>query len=167
MPLFEYECEACVSRYNADIDRLVEKLNKTNAGKVMKENPNFLYIEVTNPKTKKKVFSLGEQGKPDIRRFRYTLDEKKALYLELRNFRFSELIMDKEDEKKLKCPLCNRKKDVKRVFSTFRAILDDKSKREPRPGDDLKFHMDYKVQKEEEQRNQWVGYDHLNQYFNN
>lgn len=166
MPLYEYECEACVNRYNADIDRLVGKLTKTNAGKVMKDNPNFLYIEVTDPEKDKQLFSLGEKGQRDIRRFRYTIKNNKVLYLELRNFRFSELIMDKEDEKKLKCPLCGKKKDVKRVFSTFRAILDDKSKREPRPGDDLKFHMDYKVQKEEEQRNEWVGYDHLNQYFN-
>lgn len=167
MPLYEYECETCVSRYNADIDKLVAKLNKTNAGKIMKSNPNFLYIEVTDPEKRKEIFTLGEKGNPDIRRFRYTLDKNKVLYLELKNFRFSELILDKEDEKDLKCPLCNKKKGVKRVFSTFRAIFDDKSKREPRPGDDIKFHMDYKVQKEEERKNDWVGYDHLNQYFNN
>ncbi len=52
------------------------------------------------------------------------------------------------------------------MFSTFKAIFDDKNKREPRPGDDLKFHMDYKVQKDEERASSWVGQDYLNQYFN-
>nr|NIQ14117.1 hypothetical protein [Candidatus Dadabacteria bacterium] len=51
-------------------------------------------------------------------------------------------------------------------FSTFKAIFDDKNKRAPRPGDDLKFHMDYKVMKDEERASDWVGQDHLNQYFN-
>lgn len=166
MPLYEYECDTCVSRYNADIDALVEKLSKSNASKIKKSNPNFCYIEVANAGDGKQIFSLGEKGKPGTRRFRYKLKNNKVLYLELRNFRFSELIYEKEDEKKLVCPLCSDKKGVKRVFSTFKAIFDDKNKREPRPGDDLKWHLEYKEQKDEEMRNQWVGPDHLSQYFN-
>jgi len=30
----------------------------------------------------------------------------------------------------------------------------------------LRWHMEYKEQKDEEQRNDWVGQEHLNQYFN-
>ena len=166
MPLYEYECDNCMSRYNEDIDRLVGKLNKSNASKIMKNNPNICYIEVTDPEKNKEVFSMGEKGKPEIRRFKYRLDKKKALYLELKNFRFSELIYEKEDENDLICPLCNDGKGVRRVFSTFKAIFEDKSKRAPGPGDDLKWHMEYKEQKDEEMRNDWVGQDHLNQYFN-
>ena len=55
---------------------------------------------------------------------------------------------------------------VRRVFSTFKAIFDDKSKRPPGPGDELRWHMEYKQQKDEEMRNNWVGGDHLGQYFN-
>ena len=163
MPLYEYECDSCMQEYNDNIDNLVKKLSKTNAEKTIKKNPNISFIEVTEKG--KKGFVLGEKDTPNIRRFKYSLDKNKVLYMELKNFRFSELINDKEEEKKITCPLCSKKKSVRRVFSTFRAILDDKNKRAPRPGDDIKFHMDYKVQKDEEQQN-WVGQDHLNQYFN-
>ena len=162
MPLNEYECDSCMEEYNKDIDGLVEKLNKTNASKTIKNNPNISFIEVVEKG--KKGFSVGKKDTPNIRRFRYTVDNK-ILYMELKNFRFSELITDKKEEKKVSCPLCNNRKPVRRVFSTFRAIFDDKNKRAPKPGDDLKFHMDYKIQKDEEQK-RWVGQDHLNQYFN-
>lgn len=166
MPLFEYECDECIERYNNDIDALVAKLNKTNASKIKKSNEGFTYIEVTEGKKKKPLFALGEKSDSRaLRRFKYTLDNNKVLYLELKNFRFSELIYDKKDEKKLRCPVCNGK-DVQRVFSTFKAIFDDKSKRAPGPKDELQWHLEYKQQKDEEQRNDWVGQDHLNQYFN-
>ena len=166
MPLFEYECDACMDGYNKAIDELVEKLNKTNASKIKKGNDGILYIEVSDAKTKKELFSLGEKSKRrGPRRFRYTLDNGKVLYLELKDFRFSSLVMDEDDEKNLECPVC-RHKEPRRIFSTFKAIFDDKSKRAPGPGDELKWHMEYKEQKDEEQRNDWVGQEHLNQYFN-
>lgn len=167
MPLYEYECEGCVGKYNSDIDNLVAKLNKTNASKIFKSNEGFTYMEVTEDKTEELVFELGEKDKPDTRRFRYTLDNGKVLYLELKNFRFSELVSLGEDSDiDVDCPICEESVNVRRVFSTFKAIFDDKSKRAPRPGDDLKWHLEYKEQKDEEQRNDWVGQDHLNQYFN-
>jgi len=166
MPLFEYECDKCMEKYNKNIDSLAAKLNKTNASKIHKSNQGIEYVEVTDPKTKKSKFSIGEKGKRGIRRFKWTINKNNVLYMELKNFRFSELIYEKEEEKNLKCPICGKKAGVRRVFSTFKAIFDDKSKREPRPGDDLKYHMDYKVQKDEEQASSWVGQDHLNQYFN-
>ena len=166
MPLFEYECDQCIERYNRDIDALVAKLNKTNASKIKKDNPGFIYIEVTDDEKDKSLFSLGEKSESrSARRFRYKLDKNRVLYLELKNFRFSSLVYDKDDEKNISCPLCGGNK-VQRVFSTFKAIFDDKSKRAPGPGDELKWHLEYKQQKDEEMRNDWVGPDHLNQYFN-
>ena len=132
---------------------------------IKKKNPKLCYIEVSDAKKKKPLFVLGEKGKSDVRRFRYGLDTNMILYLELRNFRFSELIYDKKEEKKLVCPLCSKKKGVRRVFSTFKAIF-DKRDRAPRPGDELAWHLDYKKMKDEEIKNDWVGHDHLNQYFN-
>ncbi len=167
MPLYEYECDNCMRRYNSDIDSLVKKLTKTNASRIMKNNPNFRYIEVENPKTGKVVFSLGSKGERDIRRYRYKLDERKVLYLEIKNFRFTELVYDSDDAQQIVCPLCGREDAVRRVFSTFKAIFDDKNKRAPGPGDELQWHLEYKQQKDEEIRNEWVGYDYLNQYFNN
>ena len=167
MPLFEYECDKCMDGYNKSIDDLVAKLNKTNATKIKKGNSGILYIEVTDGKKNKQLFALGEKSnRRGPRRFRYTLDDKKILYLELKDFRFSSLVMDDGDEKDLECPVCQDKKSVRRIFSTFKAIFDDKSKRAPGPGDELRYHMEYKEMKDEEQASDWVGQEHLNQYFN-
>ena len=166
MPLFEYECDKCMDRYNKDIDALVAKLNKTNAARIKKDNPGFICIEVTDADNGKELIALGERsGSRNARRFRYKLDKNRILYLELKNFRFSSLVYEKEEEKDIKCPLCGQK-GVRRVFSTFKAIFDDKSKRAPGPGDELRWHFEYKEQKDEEMRNDWVGQEHLNQYFN-
>ncbi len=166
MPLFEYECDTCMEKYDKDIDALASKLNKTNAEKIFKGNSGIVYIEVTDGKRKKPKFTMGEKSdRRSLRRFKWTIDKANVLYMELEDFKFSELIYDKEEEKDLKCPLCKKKKGVRRIFSTFKAIFDDKNKRAPRPGDDLKFHTDYKIMKDEERSSSWVGQDHLNQYF--
>ncbi|GJM16425.1 MAG: hypothetical protein DHS20C13_17520 [Thermodesulfobacteriota bacterium] len=166
MPLFEYECDTCMDGYNRDIDALVEKPNKTNAAKIKKNNDGILYVEITDDEKRKQIFALGEKSnRRGPRRFQYKISKNKVLYLELKDFRFSSLILDDKDEKALRCPNCNSKKP-RRIFSTFKAIFDDKSKREPGPGDDLRWHMEYKEQKDEEQQSNWVGQDHLNQYFN-
>ena len=39
--------------------------------------------------------------------------------------------------------------------------------RAPTPGDPVQWHKDYKVMKDEEQASNWVGQDHLDQYFGN
>jgi len=166
MPLFEYECDSCMDGYNRDIDALVAKLNKTNATKIKKNNSGILYVEVTDDEKRKQVFTLGEKSnKRGLRRFQYKISKNKVLYLELKDFRFSSLVMDEKDEKNLTCPVCNSKKP-RRIFSTFKAIFEDKSKRAPGPGDELRWHLEYKEQKDEEQRNDWVGQEYLNQYFN-
>ena len=64
MPLFEYECDACIDEFNADISALVEKLTKSNASKIMKKNPKFYYIEVYDEKKDKPVFILGKRESP-------------------------------------------------------------------------------------------------------
>lgn len=161
MPIYEYECEECVVRFNGDISNLVNKLNKKNASAISKANPGFLYIEVTKEKDGSNVFRVGEKGRVRmVRRFRYTLEGGKVLYIELKDFRFSELAGVGDPAPP--CPSCGAKK-TKRLFSTFKAIF-DKRDREPGPGDDLGWHKDYKVQKDEERQN-WVGQDTLNQYF--
>ncbi len=155
-----------MDQYNRDIDALVAKLNKANAAKIKKENPGFLYIEVKDGDNDQLLFALGDRSNSrSVRRFRYKLDKNKMLYLELKNFRFSSLVYEKEEEKDLTCPLCGSK-GSRRVFSTFKAIFEDKSKRAPRRGDELRWHLEYKEQKDEEMRNDWVGQEHLNQYFN-
>lgn len=152
--------------YNTDIDSLVAKLTKTNAKKIFKQNRNFCYVEVTSDKSGKLFFELGERGVRGARRFRYKLDNGKVLYLELKNFRFDHLVYGDDEQEEVKCPLCDDSEAVRRVFSTFKAIFDDKNKRAPGPGDELRWHLEYKQQKDEEIASDWVGQDHLNQYFN-
>ena len=152
--------------YNTDIDSLVAKLTKTNAKKIFKQNRNFCYVEVTSDKSGKLFFELGERGVRGARRFRYKLDNGKVLYLELKDFRFDHLVYGDDEQEEVKCPLCDDSETVRRVFSTFKAIFDDKNKRAPGPGDELRWHLEYKQQKDEEIASDWVGQDHLNQYFN-
>ena len=163
MPIYEYECEKCAGRFNGDISKLVRRLTRKNASAISKDNPGFLYIEVSKENGENPVFSIGERTNPRLRgarRFRYSLDGGKTLYLELKDFRFSEIV-DTGDPAP-PCPSCGSGK-AKRVFSTFKAVF-DKRDREPGPGDDIGWHKDYKIQKDEEQQN-WVGQDSLNQYF--
>ena len=57
-----------------------------------------------------------------------------------------------------------------RVFSAFKAIFEKRggqNDRAPKPGDPVQWHKDYKIMKDEEQASNWVGQDHLNQYFGN
>ena len=166
MPLYEYECDSCMESYNTDIDSLVAKLTKTNAKRIFRQNRNFCYIEVTSDKSGKLFFELGEKDVSGARRFRYKLDSGKVLYLELKDFRFNHLVYGDDDQDEARCPLCDDSETVRRVFSTFKAIFDDKSKRAPGPGDELRWHLEYKQQKDEEIASDWVGQDHLNQYFN-
>ena len=163
--MYEYECDNCIEVYDSNISALVEKLNKTNASRIMKENSGLYYIEVYDDKKDKLMFALGEKGKYNARRYRHKLKNDRTLYFEVRNYKFSELIYDKEEEKDLVCPHCQSNK-VRRVPSLFKAILDDKSKRAPRPGDELRYHLEYKQMKDEEIASSWVGPDYLNQYFN-
>ena len=122
MPVYEFECRDCMTTYNKEIDKLVKNLNKKYAEGLSKKNKNFKYIELLNPKTEKTVFSVGKEGNKGIRRFRYKLDEKKFLYLELVDFKFSELFFEGDKVENVKCP-CNKKcKDITRVFSPFKAI---------------------------------------------
>ncbi len=166
MPVYEYECDGCIEEFNSDISALVKRLNKINASKIMKTNPKFYYVEVSNDKKGKTMFALGEKGKYGARRYRYKLEKDKILYIELKNFKFSELIYDREEEKNLICPSCKKGDKVRRLYSMFRAIFDNKDKRAPHPGDELAYHLDYKKKMDEEISSSWVGQDYLNQYFN-
>ena len=171
MPLYEFECKDCMKKYNKDITELSKSLDKKTGEKVMKRNKNFLYIEVQKIKTEKTVFSLGKEGNKGIKRYRYRMGKDKYLFLELRDFRFTELFFqDEEVPKSVECPCDKKCKDVVRIFSPFKAIFEKRGRlkdRAPKPGDPVQWHKDYKVMKDEEQASNWVGQDHLDQYFGN
>ena len=99
------------------------------------------------------------------------MDKNKYLFLELRDFRFTELFFqDEEVPVSVVCPCDKRCKDVVRIFSPFKAIFEKRGglkDRAPAPGDPVQWHKDYKIMKDEEQASNWVGQDHLDQYFGN
>ena len=171
MPLYEFECKDCMKKYNKYITDLSKSLDKKTGEKVMERNKNFLYIEVQKIKTEKTVFSLGKEGNKGIKRYRYRMGKDKYLFLELRDFRFTELFFqDEEVPKSVECPCDKKCKDVVRIFSPFKAIFEKRGglkDRAPKPGDPVQWHKDYKVMKDEEQASNWVGQDHLDQYFGN
>jgi len=168
MPVYEFECRDCMTSCNKGIDALVKNLDKTHATKLIKSNSNFLYIEVLNPKNDKKIFSAGKEGEKGIRRFRYKIDDKKFLYIELKDWRFSELFFQDESQENVECPNNNKCKEVVRIFSPFKAIFEKRgglNDRAPKPGDPIQWHKDYKTMKDEEVASTYVGQDYLNQYF--
>ena len=123
MPLYEFECKDCMKKYNKDITELSKSLDKKTGEKVMKRNKNFLYIEVQKIKTEKTVFSLGKEGNKGIKRYRYRMGKDKYLFLELRDFRFTELFFqDEEVPKSVECPCDKKCKDVVRIFSPWSPI---------------------------------------------
>ena len=170
MPLYEFECRDCMKKYNKDITELSKSLDKKTAQKIMKRNKNFLYVEVQNIKNEKTIFELGKDRNKGSKRFRYRMEKDKLLILELVDFRFTELFFQDEEIVDVECP-CNKKcKEVVRVFSPFKAIFEKRGglkDRAPRPGDPVQWHKEYKTMKDEEQASNWVGQDHLNQYFGN
>ena len=170
MPVYEFECRDCMTSSNRGIDSLVENLNKKAAANLLKDNTNFLYIEVFNLKNEKTIFSVGNEGQKDIRRFRYKIDNKKSLYIELKDFRFSELFFQDENQDDVVCPNDKECKDVIRIFSPFKAIFESRgglNDRAPKPSDPMQWHKDYKIMKDEEVASTYVGQDHLDQYFGN
>ena len=124
MPVYEFECRDCMLTYNKEIDKLVKNLNKKYAEKLTKKNTNFKYIELLNPKNDKTIFSVGKEGNKGIRRFRYKLDEKKFLYLELTDFKFSELFFEGDSIEDISCPCDKNCKNIERIFSPFKAIFE-------------------------------------------
>lgn len=129
MPLFEYECAPCKNAVEKAVKRLMK--DKKAASPVVKETAAVHSAQIINLKSGKIEAGAGKpkEGGHDI--VRYSEDGSVMLIMNTTAFRFSELIYEEGDEKKVKCPSCGSKKADK-VVSAF-SFTSDLSTDMPKP----------------------------------
>ena len=132
MPLFEYECTVCRKNVDDSLNVIGKKADKKTVSTLVKKYENINHIGVLDLE---KEDIVGEHGKRDgdaVDLNFYLNDGTTMVFMNLRkNFRFSELIYEKKDEKKVKCPFCETSK-VEKVVSSF-AFTSDLSTNMPKP----------------------------------
>lgn len=132
MPLFEYECKQCRKNVDDSLKAISKKADKKIVSELVKKHDNINHIVVYDTQ---KEDILGEHGNRDQdgADLDFYLNEGTTLvFLNLgKNYRFSELIFEEEDEAKIRCPFCDTKK-VEKVVSSF-AFTSDLSTDMPKP----------------------------------
>ena len=131
MPLYEYECIKCRRNLEDSLKQIEKKASKKVVSDLVKKHHNIHYILIVDL-DKKEILAESGKKKSDSIDMDFYLDEaSKMVLINIDKFRFSELIFDKEDEKKLKCS-CGEKKKIEKVVSTF-AYTHDLSTDMPKP----------------------------------
>ena len=109
----------------------VPKVTKKGVSDLVKKHYNIHYLLVVDLDKKKILAENGKKNLTSVDMDFYIDDGSKMVLINMDKFRFSELIYDKEDEKKLKC-YCGEKKNIEKVVSTF-AYTHDLSTNMPKP----------------------------------
>ena len=132
MPLFEYECTICRDNVDKSLKQIEKNATKKAVSDLVKKYDNINNIVVVDLKKEKVIAEHGKRDK-EATDLDYYLNEGTivAFFNLQRNFRFSELIYEEGDEKKVKCPFCDTKK-VEKVISSF-AFTSDLSTDMPKP----------------------------------
>jgi len=131
VPLYEYECIKCRKNLEDSLKQIEKKASKKVVSDLVKKHYNIHYILIVDL-DKKEILAESGKKKSDSIDMDFYLDEaSKMVLINIDKFRFSELIFDKEDEKKLKCS-CGEKKKIEKVVSTF-AYTHDLSTDMPKP----------------------------------
>ena len=131
MPLYEYECVRCRSNLENTLKSLEKKISKKVVSDLVKKHDNIHYICVIDLNYKN---ILAERGKKDSKSLNmdfYIDDGSKMVLVNVDKYRFSELIFEEADEKKLRC-YCGETKNIERVVSSF-AYTHDLSTNMPKP----------------------------------
>jgi len=131
MPLYEFECVKCRN----NVDNTLKELEKSSAKKTVTElvnkYENINAIEVVDLVKNKVVTKSGKNSKDSIFMDFYLNEGNTLVLINLRNYRFSELIYVSEDEKNVKCS-CGEKKKIEKVISSF-SFTSDLSTDMPKP----------------------------------
>lgn len=131
MPLYEFECIDCRKGIEDSLNQIGKNYNKKTVSDLVKKYNNIYRIEVIDLEDEKVVADYGKRNKErNIQDF-YLNEGSIAVLFNAESYRFAELIYDKDDEKKLKCPFCKTKK-LEKVFSSF-AFTSDLSTNMPKP----------------------------------
>lgn len=132
MPLFEYECTLCRDNIDSSLKQIEKNVTKKAVSDLVKKYDNINHIVVVDLEKEKVV---AEHGKPDEDGVDLDFYLNEGTILTLfnlkKNYRFSELIYEPGDEKKIKCPFCETKK-VEKVVSSF-AFTSDLCTDMPKP----------------------------------
>ena len=118
MPLYEFECITCRNQI-LDSLKVIEKTpNLKTIKSVLKKHSHIKAIVLADLIKEEEIASAGKFSENLIDIDLYIEDGKKMVLFSVDNFRFSELILDKEDEKKVECNCCEKGK-IERVISSF------------------------------------------------
>lgn len=132
MPLFEYECTICRNNVDDSLQQIEKNASKKVVSDLVKKYDNINHIGVLDLEKEKVVAEHGKRDRECVDLDFYLNEGSQLVFFNLQmNYRFSELIYDKKDEKNLKCPFCETKK-VEKVVSSF-AFTSDLCTDMPRP----------------------------------
>ena len=131
MPLYEFECIKCRNNIEDSLQILEKKRDKKTVTNLVSKNENIHAIEVVDLDKNKVLAKHGKRGNDSVFMDFYQDEGTILVLMNLRNYRFSELIFDPEDEKNVKC-VCGEKKNVEKVVSSF-AFTSDLSTDMPKP----------------------------------
>ena len=132
MPLFEYECIKCRDNIDNSLKSMEKSLTKKSVSDLVKKYDNINHIGIFDLVKEEVVTQAGDRDRECLDLDYYINDEDLLVFFNLRhNYRFSELIFEEADEKKVKCPFCDSKK-VEKVISSF-SFTSDLSTDMPQP----------------------------------
>lgn len=131
MPLYEFECMKCRGNVEKSLKTLERKRDKETVKSLVEKHDNIYAIEVVDLEREEIVAKHGRKGKDSIFSDFYLKDGTVLALFNMRDYRFSELIYEEDDEEKVKC-YCGEKKKVEKVISTF-AFTRDLSTNMPGP----------------------------------
>lgn len=132
MPLFEYECTICRNNVDDSLQQIEKNVSQKVVSDLVKKYDNINHIGVLDLEKEKVVAEHGKRDRECVDLDFYLNEGSQLVFFNLQmNYRFSELIYDKKDEKNLKCPFCETKK-VEKVVSSF-AFTSDLCTDMPRP----------------------------------
>ncbi len=132
MPLYEYECIPCRKNVEDSLKALNNGVTKKMVSELVKKHDNINHIGVLDLEKEEVLAEHGKRDR-DASDLNFYLNDGTTLVIFnlKKNYRFSELIYEPGDEKKLKCLLCGTKK-VEKVVSSF-AFTSDLSTDMPKP----------------------------------
>ena len=132
MPLYEYGCIPCRKNVEDSLKALKKGVTKKTVSDLVKKYDNINHIGVLDLEKEEVLAEHGKRDRDAADLNFYLNDGSTLVFFNLkRNYRFSELIYEPGDEKKLKCPYCGTKK-VEKVVSSF-AFTSDLSTNMPKP----------------------------------
>lgn len=131
MPLYEFECVKCRNNVENTLKELEKSITKKSVTDLVNKYENINAIEVVDLVSNKVVAKSGKTSKDAVFMDFYLNEGNTLVLINLRNYRFSELIYVPEDEKNVKCS-CGEKKNVEKVISSF-SFTSDLSTDMPKP----------------------------------